>query len=360
MKVRLAPLNALCLVASMLAFFACGAAKNTSGLRAEVLPAKSALPKASPALVARGEVAPGIYVFELGTATGFNLRVFSNMPSLSSRRRLLMVDGSGCGSVIQKDSEGHLQTRLWGQVTAAFGETYQIFAVEKRGVALFSNADDGGETCSAEYQRYATIADRAADQEGALEALSTNLALPKPIAIGHSEGAVVAAFLGHSKNVAAIGVFAGLGPSQGFDFSLMFRKKMRGAADADVEGQIEKVMATIDSILREPERTDTFIWGHSYRRWASYITHPVSEALSTATVPVFVAHGSQDAAAQIESFDFLKIEMMRQRKTNIEFRRYAGLNHRFQECSVSEEDCSKKPQKFASVLNDFGTWAARK
>jgi pimeloyl-ACP methyl ester carboxylesterase len=184
-------------------------------------------------------------------------------------------------------------------------------------------------------------------------------ALPKPIAIGHSEGAVVAAFLGHSKNVAAIGVFAGLGPSQAFDFSLMFRKKMRGAADADVEGQIEKVMATIDSILREPERTDKFIWGHSYRRWASYITHPVSEALLASKVPVFVAHGSQDAAAQIESFDFLRIEMMRQRKTNIEFRRYAGLNHRFQECSVGDEDCSKKPQKFANVLSDFGTWAAK-
>jgi pimeloyl-ACP methyl ester carboxylesterase len=348
MKARFAPLKTVCLAASLLAC---------------ALPPRSALPIAGPTLAARSEVAPGIYAYELGTAAGLKLRVFSNMASLSSRRTMLLVDGSGCGSVIQKDSEGHLQTRLWGQVTAAFGETYQIFAVEKRGVALFSNADDGGEACSAEYQRTATIADRVSDQELLLEALSPNLTAAKPIAIGHSEGAVVAAFLGRSKNLAAIGVFAGLGPSQAFDFSLMFRKKMRGAADADVEGQIEKVMTTIDGILREPERTDKFIHlspAHSYRRWASYIAHPVSEALSSATVPVFVAHGSQDAAAQIESFDFLRIEMMRQRKANIEFRRYAGLNHRFQECAAGEEDCSKKPQKFASVLGDFGTWAARK
>ncbi len=251
-------------------------------------------------------VAPQLYERGLMLAGGRQRHVLSNRPGVTSEPVIVVIDGSGCGSTVVKNGDGSLNERFWGQITASFGAQYRIVSIEKAGVALFADADDGGPDCSALYQQHASLEERILEQESLISALVAERPelAGRIVAIGQSEGAVVAAFLGKNSGLRAIGVLSGLGPSQAFDFALMFRKRSRGGNPSNIEASVESCLASIRDILSSPQRTDKFVWGHSYKRWASYISKPVSEALAGSSVPTFVAHGSEDSSAQIEGFDY--------------------------------------------------------
>jgi pimeloyl-ACP methyl ester carboxylesterase len=230
------------------------------------------------------------------------------------------------------------------EVLSAQPAGFHLAFLERRGLRSF----DVAATTAGEAPRSTTAGvpkpNRVSDVADAVLALAAEKWVSEILLVGHSEGADVAAGVAKllGPRIAAVALLAGAGPSQLFDFVAAARRK------ADDEG----VRRTFEEILwlTSPAASGDYR-GLPVERWTTFAldSTPLDD-LQGSAVPVFVAHGTADDAASVESADVFVVELLRQNRGRpVFYLVLPGLNHRF----VSADGRSW----FAEVLGVFLKWA---
>ncbi len=258
----------------------------------------------------------------------------------AARPLALFVQGSGATSVFQKSPDGRVGAGLPGLLLREGKGAIHVAVVEKPGVEFLATLDRPGTAAgaSAEFNREHTLP-RWAEAVGA--ALRASAALPgvdasRVLVAGHSEGGIVAARVAaaHSALVTHAGVLSGGGPSQLFEMAESARRPRSPDEPKDErEKRVESVYATWAEIMADPDSATKMVWGHSYRRWSSYLAEsPLDHLLAAKTARIFVAYGTEDESSPTVSNDVLRAELVR-RGRDVVVQRRIGEDHGFRKPS---------------------------
>lgn len=249
--------------------------------------------------------------------------------SNTSERRplLLLVPGAECRplfSTVMRD--GRPSPRATQPFIAAVVDSppsVHVAALERHGLKSFVDDPGADPPCTAE-RGGLSKRERVQEVADAVIAFSREPWVSEVILAGHGEGADVVAGAARAvgNKVAAVGLFAGAGPSQFFDYV------MDGMYDQDLDA----VKEALDDEARLAQRPD----GGTYRglpvaRTVGYAldSTPLDDLRDT-HVPVFVAHGTADTAASIEGAEVFAVEMLRDPKRHLRFLILPGLDHEFE------------------------------
>lgn len=144
----------------------------------------------------------------------------------------------------------------------------------------------------------------------------------KLVAAGHSEGSTIAAKLAsRSKKVTHL-IYSGGNPL-GRMLTIISRDRIR---ETDSLRYAEEDFKNWRSIVEERGRT-TGIQGDSYKTTYEF-SEPPFHYLETLMIPVLVSYGTKDNGSGPFN-DYLRIEMIRRKKTNFSFNAYIGTDHNF-------------------------------
>jgi pimeloyl-ACP methyl ester carboxylesterase len=271
------------------------------------------------------------------------------MKDETPRPLLVVLAGSGCTPLFfHLEREGHrlTGTRLTFALSLMGNHVgLHVATVEKVGVRSFElYSGDGMSDCSEEYERHVAKPERVRAVADAVAALAAEPWVTQVVLVGHSEGADVAAGVARllgEKQLTAVGIMAGAGPSQLFDHVLFARR------DAEAGG----VQEAFKDVLRITDPAEEGRWnGHSLTRWRSYAVDATPlEDLRASRVPVFIAHGTEDESVPIESADLLAIELLRDRSRPVFYLYLPGHDHGFRG--------PERTDNARAVLDRFLAWA---
>ncbi len=267
---------------------------------------------------------------------------------------VVLVQGSQCLPLfmIGKRPDGRdrrVSTALYSEFTAAQLERVHVVWVERRGLQSFGplpSSEEEGERlarCSAEHGGVSKR-ERVADVAAVAEAFAEKPFVESIYVVGHSEGAYVAGGvvkqLGHS--VKAVGLLSGPGPTQFFDWLVQARR------DNDPQAAVQVFS---DMIWLTGASANGAYRGAAIARQLTYSIESTSiDDLAQSKVPIFVAQGTVDSKAPVESADLFVAEALRDRDRRIRYLMLPGLDHGYRDAKSGEDYA---PQ----VLDAFLDWA---
>lgn len=232
----------------------------------------------------------------------------------------VFVQGSGCDSQFRQAGDA-VVGRMQELLRQAVRDRARVMVVEKPGVKFLDEARELGvaEGCPEVFLQEHTLT-RWAEAVGAAVRAAAKLPGSDPrrlLIVGHSEGGIVAARVASENAVVThVASLAGGGPSQLFDF----------VAQAGKRG--EDVYRTFSAIKQDPQSITKFWYGHPYRRWSSFMASSVLDGLLRTEARVFIAHGTDDQATTVASFDMLRAELTARGK-QVTAERISGVGHMF-------------------------------
>ena len=139
--------------------------------------------------------------------------------------------------------------------------------------------------------------------------------------MGHSEGSTVVARMAAKPGPVARVIYLSGNP-MGRMMTIVARQ--RTSADTTNTAADEEFRYW-QSVVAAPNQNDCST-GDSNKTTYSFSGVPLQD-LSKATIPVYIGYGTRDAAALFN--DYLRLEMIRKKKTNFTFKAYPGLEHNF-------------------------------
>lgn len=226
---------------------------------------------------------------EIRDALGRTVIYYMNRPT-TPRPILLMIQGSGCGTVIRTDGSQSYST-MFDLLPFAAEDRFTVMAVEKPHAIA---AIDGGTTekCGDAFNRDFTAdrwltAIRAALDDARRQPWIDDR---RTLVLGTSEGAVMASLLaGVDPHVTDVALVGGSGTSQLFDFiaSAYARCFDRSLCLEDIE-------RTLAAINHDPNSATSFAWGHPYKRWSSFFRVDPANALLGSKAHILIAFGTGD------------------------------------------------------------------
>lgn len=172
------------------------------------------------------------------------------------------------------------------------------------------------------------------------------------LAIGHSEGGIVAAKLSADHDVIThVAVLAGGGPSQLYSLLTLARSGVFfDRISPDAGERVDYVLERWAQIQADPDNAERLFFGHPFRRWSSFLKTSTVEHLLRTDAQIFVAQGTADRAVAPETFDVLRAELQA-RGRNGEFRRIEGADHNF----VIDRD-GQRIDSWADILTQVMSW----
>lgn len=238
----------------------------------------------------------------------------------------VFVQGSGCDSQFMMRA-GAIAGGYQNLLFQAAHNRARVLVVEKPGVGFLDESKKPGtaEGCSEEFLREHTLPRWAEAVSAAVDAAR---ALPRSdprrvLIVGHSEGGIVAARVAaENHHVTHVASLAGGGPSQLFDFVTL-----AGARAVEV-------YLSFADVQSDPESITKFWKGHPYRRWSSFLASSTLEGLARTDARIFLAHGSEDTAVPIVSFDVARAELTARGKS-VTAERVDGAGHDFRKTGES-------------------------
>ena len=254
---------------------------------------------------------------------------------LAKRKPLMIfVDGSGAHSHFFVTPTGRRGTGVYGAIAMLPADEYHVIASDKRGVEFgYAGSNPGADVgAPAEYSRFATVEGRISEVRLLLDRMLREPMVDssRVLLLGHSEGADVAAgAAAEDPRITHVAFLAGGGPTQMFDGMVSRRKEMikNGRSPDQIENSIQELEENYRKIFADLDNETKILDGHSYRYWASFFSHPPMESILKTKAKLFLAHGTEDRAVPVESFDMLVVELIRHGCTNATIRRYPGRDH---------------------------------
>jgi dipeptidyl aminopeptidase/acylaminoacyl peptidase len=252
---------------------------------------------------------------------------------------ILFIQGSGPQSIwLQRGSQiaGGLQNLLFAQAS----DKARVLAVEKPGVACFYQPAQPGvaEGAPQAFLEEQTLPRWAEANEAALRAACKlpDVDATKILALGHSEGALVAAKVAADMaEVTHVGILSGSGPSQLFDMALTVGDK--------------EAYDTWAEIQKDPDSTTKFAWGHPYRRWSTFCATSTIEQLAKTKAKIFAAAGTEDKSVPFQSFEALRAALSA-RSADAHFDVVEGGDHSF------SKQGEKNVDGFTRIFKDVLDW----
>jgi len=233
----------------------------------------------------------------------------------------LFIHGSGCTSYFKEKPSGRISGGYQNVLLNEVSEKFHVMVVEKFHVRFLDTNQPPGtaENCSEKFNKEHTLTNYADALKAALNDAykKTKVNSENTLVIGHSEGAIVAAKLASIENkIHKIAILSGSGPSQLFDFILRSKSSKK----------VEQLYETYSDILENSMSHKKFAWGHPYIRWASFFSHSTIELLKLTGADIYIAHGTQDKAVPVRSFDAMVVELKRTGE-QFQYKRIEGANH---------------------------------
>ena len=226
-----------------------------------------------------------------------------------------------------------------GQYADFVAQGVRVVLLQPRGVSRHGTVDL--ET----FRRHETRARRVADEIAVMNAyLGDSNELPV-VLVGSSQGGVVAADVAASDaRVSHLFVMAsGGGWTQAEELAHLIEV---GQSFGGVSN-LESLAAKLEEIEAAPDSDE--LWaGHPFRMWSSYLDFRSMDGLSTLSIPMFMAQGTEDAAVPVESARAMRDEFARLGKTNLTYVEYTGLDHHFSD--------SAGESRFEALQQDTYEW----
>lgn len=252
----------------------------------------------------------------------------------------IMIAGSG-GQSVWTVQDGKVYGGLQNLLERVGKGRYRVLVVEKPGVPFGYGKNQPGTAIGAtpEFCEEHTLERWTEAIHAALRATHKlrGVDRSRTLAVGHSEGGIVAAKLAAvNKNVTHVANLAGGGPTQLYDFFQFF-------------GRTETVK-TWQEIRLDPLSATKLVWGHPYRRWTTFTeTSPLEEALKS-KAKFFIAQGSADTNSLPASAEVLYSTLVAKGR-DVTLHWLEGADHGFQQAE------SKQPGAgFEAVLNQVAHW----
>jgi len=152
------------------------------------------------------------------------------------------------------------------------------------------------------------------------------------IAIGYSEGGQVVPKLAlENPKVTKIVNIVGGGLNQFYDFITAERlKAQKGIITADqAQSKIDSLNLKFKEIYNNPNETNKFWLGHTYKRWASFCKDIPLENMRKLDIPILVIANGNDENSPISGLDYIKLDFIRENKTNLTYKVYPNCDHWF-------------------------------
>lgn len=278
---------------------------------------------------------------------------------------LIYLDGSGPYPLFQRMKQGFGSTLMIQdkQLLAKFN----LVLISKPGVPFVDDVEMDKATGMPnydppeEYTRRLSLDWRVDSAKAVVDELlgKHGMQPEKLIVIGISEGFHVGAKLAAIEpRITHVGLFVGNGLNQFYDFTIAERMKAeRGErSPTDAQTEIELLIQTAKEIYAEPESTEKFWMGHTYKRWASFGSSAPLEFLLKVKSPIFVACCSLDKNTSIVSADYIPLEFAKRGRSNLTYKVYP-YEHSFLERVVDKNgQANGVNSHFEEVLNEFVTW----
>jgi pimeloyl-ACP methyl ester carboxylesterase len=169
--------------------------------------------------------------------------------------------------------------------------------------------------------RYRRVADLAAVMDAYLQ----NAGDIPVLLVGSSQGGVVAADLaaGDPRVTHLLMMASGGGWTQAEELTFCVEQQPGCVGMSSVED----LDAKFDEISAAPASGE--LWaGHPFRMWSSYLWFRPSDGLTSLSIPMFLAQGSEDIGI-VQSSRALRDELARLGLTNLTYVEYPGLDHHF-------------------------------
>lgn len=274
---------------------------------------------------------------------GSRLAYYFVPPSRKSFPLLLYLDGSGCASA----------ESLLGYFGPFVDLGFGAAILQKRGV----KAGDSGNACSEEYLRTNDRGQRVGDAK--LFLFRGRKLFPgwngKLVVVGGSEGGALAPEVGLSyAGTTAVVSLAGGGWNQGEELKKMKEKELAGSGTSPdkIRAELARLEKKFEEIQKSPVASKSFMGkANTYKSWASYLWHSPLEFFVKLKAPVYVAQGTRDGSTPIESSDAVRDRFKALGKTNLVYRRYAGLDHNWTDAQGKDHT--------EQIIGDLLEWLGR-
>jgi alpha-beta hydrolase superfamily lysophospholipase len=244
---------------------------------------------------------------------------------------LLMLQGSGCDPVIERD---------WLQSDPPLlAPARMVVAIEKYGVSPGMPEAELDEGCSQEYWQRNTLQQRVVDAVQLIAHLRKDEHWNGELIIyGGSEGGAVAALLAPlvPETRAVIIESAGIGVSVG--------ELIRSSVPPAVAAQIPSILALAKA---NPTGIHRF-GGASYRWWADAMDVTPALALLQTDAPILLIHGARDSLAPVSTARATRDLFARARRTNLTYAEYPDYDHEMADSSGTDHRLE--------VLTAAGSW----
>jgi len=96
----------------------------------------------------------------------------------------------------------------------------------------------------------------------------------------------------------------------------------------------------LKEIYDNPDATDKFWLGHTYKRWNSFSKDIPLENMMKLDIPILIIAGGKDENSPILGLDYVKLEFTRKGKRNLTYKVYPNCDHWFndQKMKVNKMD----------------------
>ncbi|MEA1651754.1 hypothetical protein UAJ10_22405 [Nitrospirillum sp. BR 11164] len=290
--------------------------------------------EAAVAAPSAGTAVPGWPVLEhhVTDTLGRDITYYLSIPQGPPRPLAIIVQGSGCAALFH-DTDGRKSTRFFALGAALKDGRFTVLAVDKPHAGLAEGAKGAGakgagaEGCDARFNQDFTAERWLTALQAALAdaRAQSGVDAARTLAFGHSEGAVMAALLaGRDPTITDVAAFGAGGPTPLFDI-IAFAYLGGGWAHVGRDG-LDGLADQVRAINADPDNATTFVWGHPYRRWSSFLRVSATEELRRSKARVYLAGGTEDQATPLLSLELTAATLLADGR-DITLRRIPGADH---------------------------------
>lgn len=257
-----------------------------------------------------------------------------------SDRLLVMIQGSDCNSIVHNA----LINEQFSQVIP----DADVLTVEKYGITSQLPWDTTGERtdCPTAYMENDSLLQRTSDYLQVINQLKETNQYETIVLLGGSEGAVVTNMIAaRSDNISASISLNGGG--RFFKDDVLANMKSSGMPEASYHQAEQGFTAFAQKVLAAgPFPVSQSL--HGYKWWHAMLSTDQLSLMKSIETPALVIWGTADTNVDVASTTSLAKALKESGKTNIAFRSYEGMNHRFQQ----NDGTTMVPQ----IISDIQAW----
>lgn len=294
-------------------------------------------------LAAHASAQPAAQELDRGDGSRIRYYLEPRDPQRPSTRLLLVIQGSDCNSVTQVSAIQRDLARAWPGA--------DLLTVEKYGIddKLPYDGDPERPDCPAAYMEHDSPAQRASDLSAVLGELRRAHGYRQVVALGGSEGAVVAHLLAaRSPHVDATIAFNGGG--QWFLNDMLHSVAVASAPAAERRRAEQGLRGFAKQVLESPP-WPLVMSGHGYRWWRGVLALDQFATLRQVSTPALILQAGADQSVSPQETLSLVARLRLAGNRNIDYRSYPGLDHHM----TGPDGVSRMPQ----VVDDMTRWLDR-